>query len=514
MSSWSAGYVLDIEYTSGFYREISPSFLHWAIHFQGANAPSLKKGSTYCELGCGQGFGTALLAASNPGVKFFGFDFNPAQIANARRLVDQAGLENVTFEDKSFEEVATAPEGTYPRFDYIAIHGIYSWISPENRRFIVDILFRHLNAGGAVYVSYNCMPGWASVGPLQRLLREHANRGPDRSDLQVQSALAFAEQLRAGQALYFAANPGIAPRMEKMPMMNRNYLAHEYLNGFWHPLYHLDVAQEMEPARLTYVGSATLTENIDAIALTPALQQLVNTTRDRGWAETIRDFVSNKQFRRDIYMRGVSSPSAAGLFNALADIKIAALASRENILFKFAGPLGEVEGNRDLYDPLANAICSRPHTVREIATLPAFEGKSIAVPLQAISLLISGGYAHPMVSDGKGVSGDAARRLNRVIAERMKQGELLNYVAAPAIGSALPVSMPELVALSGLMNNPKITLSELVDHGWAIMSRTGQRMLKDGKTLPDEDSNRTELTRLIAKALSDRKPIWQLLGVF
>ncbi len=178
MATWSAGYVLDIEYTSGFYREIAPGFLNWAILSQGLYAPTLREGAAYCELGCGQGFGTALLAAANPGVKFYGFDFNPAQIANARRLSAQAGLTNITFEDKSFEELATAPDGAYPKFDIIAIHGIYSWISPENRRFIVDILFRHLSAGGAVYVSYNCMPGWAAVAPLQRLMREHANRGP------------------------------------------------------------------------------------------------------------------------------------------------------------------------------------------------------------------------------------------------------------------------------------------------------------------------------------------------
>jgi trans-aconitate methyltransferase len=514
MAVWSAGYVLDIEYTSGFYREISPPHIGWALHSSGVHAPAFKEGATYCELGCGQGLGTALLAAANPQAQFFGFDFNPAQIANARRLSAQAGLSNVTFEDKSFEEVATAPEGRYPAFDIIAIHGIYSWISEANRRFIVDILFRYLKPGGAVYVSYNCMPGWADAAPLQRLMREHANRAPDRSDLQAQNALAFANQLKDGGARYFQAYPTLKNRLEKLPSLNKNYVAHEYLNGYWHPLHHLDVVREMEPARLNYVCSATLTENMDAISLTPELQKLVNTTRDRGWAETIRDYAANKQFRRDIYMRGASQLSARAQMKTLADVKIAALVPRASFSFKFAGPLGEVEGQPDLYGPLADALCQRPHSVREIAALPPFAGKPLAMALQAISLLMAGGHAHPMISDGKGKAGDAARKLNKVITEKLRDGEILNFVAAPAIGSALPVSFPELVVLHGLQQNENASAAQLTELGLVVMQETGQRMLKDGKVLEQVEDNREEFAGHVERTLAGKKPIWKLLGVY
>jgi len=60
-----------------------------------------------------------------------------------------------------------------PDFDFITLHGIYSWISPENRRTIVEFMRRKLKPGGIVYISYNCMPGWAGMMPLRRLLVEH-----------------------------------------------------------------------------------------------------------------------------------------------------------------------------------------------------------------------------------------------------------------------------------------------------------------------------------------------------
>jgi len=55
MPDWSSGYVLDIPYTSGFYRELAPTYLQFVLHSQSLRAPALGPGATYCELGCGQG---------------------------------------------------------------------------------------------------------------------------------------------------------------------------------------------------------------------------------------------------------------------------------------------------------------------------------------------------------------------------------------------------------------------------------------------------------------------------
>ena len=399
MSTWSAGYVLDIQYTSGFYRELAPTYLQFALLSQGLRPPQIGPGATYCELACGQGFGTALLAAANPQARFWGFDFNPAQIANARRLVTEAGLTNVTFEDYSFEQGVALPPDALPQFDIIALHGIYSWISPENRRFIVEFLDKRLKPGGLVYVSYNCMPGWAASAPLQRLMREHANRYPDRSDLQAEAALKFAMRLKEGGAAYFAQNPATAPRMEKLPSMNRNYLSHEYLNGHWHPLYHLDVARELEAARLTFAGSATIAENIDVVSVPADLQPILTETRDRGWQETIRDYASNKQFRRDLFMRGASPFGALEQGRVLGEMRFGLTVPRSAISFKFSSPLGEFTGQEDIYAPIADALAQRPHTLAELMQLPAMAGRLPATLLQAVAVLVHGSQVHPLPYD-------------------------------------------------------------------------------------------------------------------
>ena len=39
---------------------------------------------------------------------------------------------------------------------------------------IIDFIRRKLKVGGVMYISYNSMPGWAVVAPLQHLLLEHS----------------------------------------------------------------------------------------------------------------------------------------------------------------------------------------------------------------------------------------------------------------------------------------------------------------------------------------------------
>jgi hypothetical protein len=56
MSSWSSGYVSEITYTHGYYRELNPSLLRFAALVNGVRFPTGRL--AYCELGCGQGVST------------------------------------------------------------------------------------------------------------------------------------------------------------------------------------------------------------------------------------------------------------------------------------------------------------------------------------------------------------------------------------------------------------------------------------------------------------------------
>src|SRR5262249_48536004 len=157
---WTAGYVTEIDYTHGYYRELCPGVLRLACLSAGIAPPSTKP-LRYLELGYGQGLSLNIHAAAIAS-EFWGTDFNPTQVAHARALADASGS-GVNLLDDSFAELAARQD--LPEFDVIALHGIWSWISEENSRAIVDLIGRKLRVGGMLYISYNCLPGWSPMLP-------------------------------------------------------------------------------------------------------------------------------------------------------------------------------------------------------------------------------------------------------------------------------------------------------------------------------------------------------------
>lgn len=65
--NWSSGYITDLQYTHGFYKELSPTHLRFAALSSGFRTHTdIADGMAYCELGCGQGVTANILAAANP----------------------------------------------------------------------------------------------------------------------------------------------------------------------------------------------------------------------------------------------------------------------------------------------------------------------------------------------------------------------------------------------------------------------------------------------------------------
>src|SRR5688572_10205841 len=179
-------------------------------------APPANKPMSYLELGYGQGLAINIHAAANVG-EFWGTDFNPSQAAHAKMLAKASGA-SATLLDDSFAELAARPD--LPEFDIITLHGIWTWISDENGRIIVDLIRRKLRVGGLLYISYNCLPGWAPAVPLRHLMKLHADLAGEAGMLgKVDGALAFAKQVVDSGALYFTANPVVGERLKAITQL-------------------------------------------------------------------------------------------------------------------------------------------------------------------------------------------------------------------------------------------------------------------------------------------------------
>jgi predicted O-methyltransferase YrrM len=199
--NWTGGYVADIGYTAGFYRETAPSHMAFAALTIGKSAGRALKPKRILEIGFGQGLGLALLGAANPDIAFEGCDFNPEHVAHARRLIEGAELTNIAVSETSFEEAAA--RGGDNDLDVIALHGIFSWVARATQDAIVSILRQRLQPDGMAYVSYNCMPGWAPLAPIRQLMVEVKRRNAGRSERHLALALDLIDKLPPGPCRLF-----------------------------------------------------------------------------------------------------------------------------------------------------------------------------------------------------------------------------------------------------------------------------------------------------------------------
>lgn len=511
MADWSSGYVVDIEYTHGFYQELTPSLLGFFALLQGIQAPGLGvEPLTYCELGCGQGFSTNLLAAANPHIQFYATDFNPSHAAGARALARSARLNNVHFSDDSFAEYLTRED--LPDFDFITLHGIYSWISAENRQAIVRFIRQRLKPGGLVYMSYNAMPGWASIMPLRRLLVEHAaTQGSSRAlQSRISASLEFASRLGSLDARYFASNPKVAPRLERMRKQNRNYVAHEYFNRDLTPFYFMDVAQELSEAKLTWVGPANALETLDAIHLTKEQQQFLAEIDDTALRQMVRDHMIDQQFRRDIFIKG-PLPFAKGLAKEKwLDTRFVLLRKSGDIPRQVQGLRCKIGLAAELYDPLIAALEGGPRPLREIMADPALAKFDFQRVSKAITLLVAQGTCQPCLPEqGLAERQLQAERFNEAVAEHARHAGQLSHFASAVTGGAIPADRVSQLIWLALRSEEK----DVPQFVWDALSNTGHKLVKDGRTLTTGEENLAELRQRFAQFEESSIPVWRTVGL-
>lgn len=504
--AWNEGYVSEINYTYGFYGELSPIKLALAALSKSVRVSNPAQTFTYCELACGQGYSTNLLAAAYPQAQFYANDFNPSHIASARALAAGAGTKNVHFFDDSFEEFI---DRELPEFDFICLHGIYSWISPKNRQAIVNFIRRYLKVGGLVYISYNSLPGWAAAMPMQALMLRHGERLSEPILSRIEQALTFMGELMEANANYFVQNPILKNRYERLKEQNRQYLAHEYFNQEWNSFYFDEVAKELEAAKLNYVGSAHLPDHIDAVNLSQPAQQKLAQISEPIYREVVRDFFLNTQFRRDIFARGALGIPSPEQVKQLQETRFALLVPLSAVKLEHQFPVGTVQLQEGVYRPICNALAESPLTLGQLQS----HSQTSAIPLnslyQALIILAGIGYIHPAVDDKtcqqRKKSTDA---FNAAVKARAVYGDELTFLASPLVGTGVVVNRLEQLFL--LAKSRKQDGAQFV---WQILSSQGKTVVKDGKNLETPEENLAYLKEVAEEFSKERLLTLQKLGI-
>lgn len=508
MTNWNDGYVSDIPYEGGVYREQMPIHLDVACLVAGYETP-VRPGApfTYCELGCGLGDTAMAVGAANAQAEVWGFDFNPAHVACGRHAVARTGLGNVRLEERSFEELADGAAADLPTFDYVTLHGVWSWVSPANQGHIVAFLRRYLKPGGLVSVSYNAMPGWSGSLGLQHLLYEGARRSGGASHQRFREAFELVR--RVSEVGESALKPKLVEGIDKLVKKDLfSYLSHEYINAFWRPSFFAEVASSMAMAKADYVASANILENFPQVCMRPEQKNLVEALAP-DLRQTVQDYFCPRTFRRDIFIRGPRRLAEPARRARLGEQGLMLAGWADRIDREIDVPVGKATLNEEFYAPALKALAQGNRTVAELSD--AAEPGIAPVPEEILGMLVGGRLAYPVRERPEPAAMARLRAYNLLRLEQfLADAQHTGWVVGGTIGvvirlDLLPMLIYQVIAAAPDPEAP-MDLETLV-------VGVHDRLRRNNLVLRPKESEQTlDLDAEIAELLATSVPIWRRAG--
>lgn len=492
--TWNDGYRIDITYTHGYYGDLNPANIQFCLALAGLYAPEF---GTACELGYGQGVSLNIHAAAETTV-WYGTDFNPSQAAFASEMAKASGSHAHCFAD-AFQDFAKRDD--LPEFDYIALHGIWSWISPENQRAIVDIIDKKLKIGGALYISYNTNPGWAAFIPTRNLLELYARgeAGAGTVTQRMKKAFDFVERLKDANAAYFKNNPNAATRLDRFQNTAQRYVAHELFNEFWTPCLFSELAALLTNARMTFAAPAVPLQNVPGLGLTEEQQKILSEISDPILAQTVYDFMINNQFRKDIWLKGPRKMSRIRAQEVLGQSRFILAVPVEKLTEKVNTTYGEVSFSPAIFEIFRTGLGDgKIHTIAELDKIAKSLATSEDPPegldkvsyislAHNLAVLEAGGLAYSCQDKNERQhAATTAKNLNNFILNSALESGDITFMASPVTGGGIAVSRLNQLFMLAMKKGAK-NVQELTAQIQAWLPATGQTLLKEGKPIEESE---------------------------
>ncbi len=495
MADWADGYVADVPYRSGCYREQSLSHLSLAALLGNVDsrAPAPDEKVHYLELGCGKGLNALLIAAANPGWQVTAVDFNPSHIADARAVARAAGLANLHLIEASFGALA---EGSLPQADMVTMHGVWSWVSPSARMDIVRFLSQGVAPGGLVHLSYNSLPAWQGGLGLQRLIYEAGRRTPGRSDKQVQAGLDLAREM-LGVSAYALSTDKLSRELLESAASHGlvDYLAHEYMNAHWSPCFHADVASALSDAKLEWASSASLLDAFPEIMMSGPQRALCDRYDDPIMRELIKDSCQPRQLRHDLFVRGARRINNAERNARLGDIRVGLTVPADAFRYQLIVPAGQAAMG-DAFRLYVDALRTGPKSINELMAVAPERSN----PAEIAAMLVGTQQAQVVPRPGA-PNAPAANRLNALLgsdANGLVGLGSASGIASFALGAGLPVARMTQYVCGRMLNGD----DEGAAQRWCAELSVGVA-----------EEKRVLLRQAIDETLQQQLPILRSLGI-
>jgi len=446
------GYVSDVEFTSNYVEDQAPAWMNYTAAINGYAPVPTSAGFDYCELGCGRGLTSLMLAALHPEGRFWAIDLSADHIRSAQAMADAAALRNITFIAAGVGDPATR---SVPRCEFISAHGLMSWVSEDVRLSVLAYLKDFLKPGGLAMLSYDALPGFAPIAPLREMLRTFAHSATGNSAEKATAAMEYVKRLKNAKTTYFAQYPYLEGIVDEFAKKDSRYIVHELMTPFWRPFYFREIAERLQGIGLTYAGNLKPRLNYLEYMIPAELREFMAALPSRLLFESHHDLIANSIFRRDLYAAQPPSEGRADLSRAdTAHLRFAVARPPEDqpLRGQHQGLDYDVKPMWDRIAGILGSLASGPKNLAAIRSTLREPAPSIADLADLMQALVVTGLTFPC-ADTAGER-DGWPQLNRaLVVLAAQEGRAEIPLACPKLGVGLTERSVTAVAMQSAVDS-------------------------------------------------------------
>ena len=251
------------------------------------------------ELGSSFGGNIITQALYNPEAEFVGVDLTAEQVKKGNEVIEKIGLKNIKLIEKNILDI----NEDFGKFDYIIVHGVFSWVPDIGKEKIIKICNENLTEEGIAYISYNTYPGWKEADKIREMMLYANKYFPEVSQGdKVQRGKAFISIVAEQMKIYtdVAEKKGdFIKQIEGILNMQDYYVGHEQLENINDPMYLHEFVDMLRKENLQYISDVGLRLSIASVYNDSTIEKLQQLSQgDPVIKEQCLDYILDTKFRR------------------------------------------------------------------------------------------------------------------------------------------------------------------------------------------------------------------------
>src|SRR5690606_36337917 len=286
-----------LPYPSKFFVQTFPDRLSANPVLFGMDPPRPNTASVL-ELGCGNGSNLIAQAYLMPDARFFGVDLSRVHIDDAKAAAAELGLQNVEFRQMDVTEMSARDFGT---FDYIAAHGLFSWVPEFVRKRVLELYAELLNPNGVGYISYGVYPGAHLRQAAQGAMR-YVSRAIAEPETKVSRGLSFLKFLTENSAEKSTYRRSLADELDRHRSHTASDIFHDDLSELNTPFYFHEFVEMLSANGLQFLSEAEL-HAMGSGDLPAQAREFISSLDDPLEHEQYLDLIRGRSFRQTLFFR-------------------------------------------------------------------------------------------------------------------------------------------------------------------------------------------------------------------